>query len=404
MVTVEASSQIAGYTFQFQRALYRLFSSESETAFVGIETDDDVVEIKCDANGVVQIVFEQDKHSIQDSGHPFQDSSKNLWHTMHIWLDSMDSVRQKYQSVSYCLVTNKEVPARAFATKLGAAKEKSEIDECIKEIRQRAAEATSEGGASIKAVTEFSDEHLYFLIENLKLMDEFATASGADPREATIQLFQLPPDLHHKGSDIYNSILGLLVDICQTAWISKQQVWIDKAAYTTRLHSEIAAHRMKRFVDRPLMSTPYQELLKKNGNDHLFLRQLQRLGVDNRACDHALSHYWGFYAERVRLQAEGDVLPTAWNDRDEQLHQRWQTIGDNVKLEADASDKEEVLDKKVLAKTLDPDYLAKLGLNDTNNAYFTTGNYHDLANKSEHTCFVHWHSSFAPKNKGDGKE
>jgi hypothetical protein len=404
MVTTEASSKIAGYNFQFQRALYRLFSSESAETTVGIETDDDVVEITRDANGLVQIVFEQDKHSVQDSGHPFQDSSKNLWHTMHIWLDSMDSVRQKYQNVSYCLVTNKEVPIRAFATKLGTAKEKSEIDECIKEIRQRATEATSDGATSIKAVAAFSDEHLHFLIENLKLMDEFATASGADPREATIQLFQLPPDLHNKGSDIYNSILGLLVDICQTAWINKQPTWIDKAAYTKRLHSEIAAHRMKRFVDRPLMSTTYQELLNRNGDDHLFLRQLQRLGVDNKVCDHALSHYWGFYAERVRLQAEGDVLPTAWEERNALLHQRWQMMGDSTKLEADSGTTEEVLDKKILAKTLDGNYTAKLGLHDTSQPYFTSGNYHDLANQPEHTCFIHWHSSFAPKNKNGEKK
>ena len=53
MVTTEASSKIAGYNFQFQRALYRLFSSESAETTVGIETDDDVVEITRDANGLV---------------------------------------------------------------------------------------------------------------------------------------------------------------------------------------------------------------------------------------------------------------------------------------------------------------------------------------------------------------
>jgi hypothetical protein len=403
MVTVDAGSKIAGYIFQFQRALYRLISSESETT-VGIETDDDVVEIKRNSNGEIQIIFEQDKHSIQSSGHPFQNSSKNLWHSLHIWLDSMDSVRQKYKNVSYCLVTNKEVTPRAFATKLGEASTKFEIDKCIEEIRGRAVEATGNGSDSIKAVAGFSDDQLYFLIENLKLMDEYATASGVNPKEATIQLFQLPPDLNHRGQDIYNSILGLVVDICQTAWIGKQQVWIDKSAVTLRLHSEIAAHRMTRYVDRPLMSTAYKEHLNKHDNDHLFLRQLQQLGVDNTGCDHALSNYWGFYAERVRLQAEGDVLPTVWNDRDEQLHQRWQTIGDNVKLEADSSVKKEVLDKKILAKTLDPNYHAKIGLNDTNNTYFTIGNYHDLANQSEHACFVHWHSSFAKSNKDGEKE
>jgi len=403
MVTAGAGSKIAGYTFQFQRALYRLISSETETT-VGIETDDDVTEIKRYSNGEIQIIFEQDKHSIKSSGHPFQDGSRNLWHTLHIWLDSMDSMRQKYKNISYCLVTNKEVTARAFATKLGGASKKSEIDECIKEIRARSSEAKGSGADSIKAVAGFPDDRLYFLIENLKLMDEYATASGVDPKEATIKLFQLPPDLNNKSQDIYSSILGLLVDTCQTAWIGKQPVWIDKSAVTLRLHSEISAHRMTRYVDRPLMSTPFKDLLNKNGNDHLFLRQLQQLGINNEACDRALCHYWGFYAERVRLQEQGDVLPTAWNDRDEQLHQRWQTIGDNVKLEADSSVNEEVLNKKVLVNTLDPDYLAKLGMNDTNNTYFTTGNYHDLANKPEHACFVHWHSSFAKHNKDGEKE
>lgn len=401
MVTIDASSKVAAYTFQFQRALYRLFSSESETTIIGIETDDDVVELKYGTDGSVQIVFEQDKHSIQDSGHPFQDSSKNLWHTLHIWLHSMKDMQQKYKNISYCLVTNKSVTLQAFAQTLGTAKEKSEIERCIKEIRQRVTQVNGEGAKSIQAVAKFSDEDLYFLIENLKLMDEYATASGADPKNATIQLFQLPPDLHEKSADIYSNLLGLLVDKCQTAWINKQQFWIDKIVFTRRLHSEISNHRMARFIEKPLLSTSYKDLLEKNNNDHLFLRQLQHLCVPNEQCERALSHYWGFYAERVRLQVEGDILPTAWDERDELLHQRWQMIGDSVKLEEDTSTQENILARKILSKTLDGNYTAKLGLYETSHAYFTSGNYHYLANQPEHTYFVHWHSSFAFNRKGD---
>lgn len=280
MVTVEASSKIAGYTFQFQRALYRLFSSESEATVVGIETDDDVVEIKRSADGSVQIIFEQDKHSIQNSGHPFQDSSDNLWHTLHIWLHEMNDARHKYKNISYCLVTNKSVTTRAFAKRLGAASEKENIDECIKEIRQRAAQPNVGSAAAIKAVAGFSDEDLSFLIENLKLMDEYATVSGTDPKSATIQLFQLPSDLQEKEEGIYSSLLGFLVDRCQTAWIAKQQVWVHKTVFTNRLHLEINAHRMERYLEKPLFSTSYKILLReKNGSDHLFLRQLQQLGI-----------------------------------------------------------------------------------------------------------------------------
>lgn len=78
MATKEASSKMAGYVFQFERALYRLFSSETEATTVGIETDDDVVEITRDENGEIYIEFEQDKHSVQSSGHPYKDNSANV--------------------------------------------------------------------------------------------------------------------------------------------------------------------------------------------------------------------------------------------------------------------------------------------------------------------------------------
>ncbi|MGH8761607.1 MAG: ABC-three component system protein, partial [Nitrosospira sp.] len=399
MITVEASAKIAGYIFQFQRVLYRLFSSELETTIVGIETEDDVVEIKQDAAGLVQIVFEQDKHSIQSSGHPFRDSSKNLWHTLHTWLDAMEAVRQKYENVSYCLVTNKEVATQAFAKKIGAADKKDEIEECIKEIRQRAIRANGESAASIKAVAAFSSENLYFLIGNLKLMDEYATASGIDAKDATIQLFQLPPDLREKAEDIYGSLIGLLVHTCQEAWVGRKQVWVEKGTFTNRLHLEISAHRMARYVERPLISTSYKDLLSKNNGDHVFLTQLQQLGVTNEQCDRALDHYWGFYSERVRLQTEGDVLPTAWDARNEQLHERWQMISDSCKNEVEVNTLETTLAKRILAKTLDGSYTAKLGVQDTSHAYFTSGNYHDLANQPEHSCFVHWLSLFAPRRK-----
>jgi hypothetical protein len=402
MITVAAGPKIAGFTFQFQRALYRLFASEVN-ATIGIETDDDVVELRYLPDGTVEAVFEQDKHSIKDTGQPFQDGSKNLWHTLHVWLVAMSSMRQAHEHICYCLVTNKAVPADAFARKLSEASEPTEIQACIKEIRERAADAESEAAVSLKAVAGFADEDLSFLIANLALMDEYGTASGIAPRDATIQLLQLPPDLEAKGADIYSSLLGQLVQACQDAWLGKKPFWIAKAPFAMRLQSEIAAHRMERYVERDFVSTQYKEYLKNDKKSHLFLRQLQHLGIPVAQCDRALEHYWAFYAERVRLWSEGDVLPSAWDSRNGHLHQRWQMITDSIALEEPPGTQEEVLAKKVLAKTLNGDFTAKLGDHDTKQPYFTSGNYHDLANQPQHACFVHWHTSFAPKKGGEGE-
>jgi hypothetical protein len=388
VVTVEASSKIAGYIFQFERALYRLFSSETENPVIGIETDDDVVELKYDADGSINIIFEQDKNSVQDSVHPFQDSSKNLWHSLHIWLDVLEDTRKKYKNVSYCLVTNKEVPNRTFATKLGIANNETEINNCIKEIRQRASKAEGKNALSINAVAEFSDENLYFLIENLKLMDEFGTSSGNHPKTATIQLFQLPPHLQDKGEDFYQSLLGLLVDTCKTGWEQKQQVWVEKSLFTKRLYTEIAACGRKRFCENPIFSTSYKKYLENDTINHLFLRQLHHLKINEKHCKYALGHYWGFYAENVRLRVEGDVLPSAWDARNQLLYERWKSIGMSVETEAEESISEDRLARSIFSRTLDGNYTAPLDGHPTSHPYFTSGNYHDLANKTDHDCFI----------------
>lgn len=249
MVTIPAGPKIAGFTFQFQRALYRLFSSEVN-AVIGIETYGDVVELKYLQDGTVEAVVEEDKHSIKDSGQPFQDGSKNLWHTLHVWLENMPSMRKAYQHIRYCLVTNKSVPDAAFAQKLNDANDLLDIQSCITEIRQRATDADAKEAVSLKAVAGFSDNDLSFLIENLRLMDKYGTTSGSTPREATIQLLQLPPDLETKGADIYSNLLGQLVQACQEAWLIKKPFWITKQPFTSRLQSEIAAHRKTRYVER----------------------------------------------------------------------------------------------------------------------------------------------------------
>ena len=402
MVTIPAGPKIAGYTFQFQRALYRLFSSEVNS-IVGIETDDDVVELKLLPDGTVKAVFEQDKNSIKAVGHPFQDGSKKLWHTLHVWLTNMPSMLQKYQHIEYCLVTNKVVPTTAFAQKLSNANDPNVIEDCITEIRQRANDADSKEAVSLKAVAGFSDSDLSFMIENLRLMDEYGTTSGSDPREATIHLLHLPTDLETKGADIYSSLLGQLVQACQEAWLGKEPFWITKQPFTSRLQSEIAAHRKTRYVERDIMSTQYQEFLKKDTASHFFLWQLQHLGLPEKYCDRALSHYFAFYAERVRLQAEGDVLPSAWASRNSQLHQRWQMIADSTALKEAQGTQVEDLARKTLAETLDGNYTAKLGDHETTHPYFTSGNYHDLANQPKYAYFVYWHPSFAPSNGDDKK-
>src|SRR5712692_10136418 len=96
-----APGAVAGFTYQFERALYWLAQSPAG-AVIGIETDDDVAVRSANAS-----LFEQDKHSIRDDAQPFGDRSKDLWNTLAIWLDAIDARQVTIETTVFLMVTNK---------------------------------------------------------------------------------------------------------------------------------------------------------------------------------------------------------------------------------------------------------------------------------------------------------
>lgn len=72
-----APGSIAGFTYQFERALFWLAQSPSGFT-IGVETEDDVAIAGADGSQLL----EQDKHSIRDTAKPFGDRSKDLWNTL----------------------------------------------------------------------------------------------------------------------------------------------------------------------------------------------------------------------------------------------------------------------------------------------------------------------------------
>lgn len=145
MVTQEASSKFLGFLYQFERALYRIFSAEFDSAVFGIEAADDVVEEITFNNNQLHVSFEQDKHALDtNSGQPYQDSSKNLWHTFHIWLSGMEDAREKYNSITYCLVTNKNVGTNTIASLVSEANESEQIENALRTLKLKAKTISSD--------------------------------------------------------------------------------------------------------------------------------------------------------------------------------------------------------------------------------------------------------------------
>ncbi|MFM0034006.1 ABC-three component system protein [Paraburkholderia strydomiana] len=401
-IDTSATPTIVAFTFQFERALYRLFSSHYTDIQVGLETLDDVAALMTRDDGTVEARLEQDANTLQSSGQPFQDSSRKLWHTLRVWLSHLERLRESYPEVVFCAVTNVAVPSRALIHKLASATSPKDVKDVVALVRRHAERIDKKMKSPAKAdaavVAQYGDVDLAYLVRRLELLHEGGTGSGVGPREATIQLFQLHSAIADQGEDIYRCILGAAVDQCQEAWQNSETAWLSPQPFRDRLREEVDRRSLDKYLDRPMMSTAFKNYVAAGGRDHFFLGQLSRLGLPPRVIDDHLNNYWAFYVERVRLEEDG-VSQKDWDAREDELHQRWNICRNNAELElmTRPNATPEELGILTLRITLDASYKAPLGRYATNNLYFTHGHYHQLANKPADPYFVYWHPTFCVK-------
>src|SRR5690606_26634176 len=121
-------------------------------------------------------------------------------------------------------------------------------------------------------------------------------------KEITIQRFQLDSASVEHGEKIYQSLLGKLVDDCNSEWRKKKPVWFKPLEFRDRLQEEITRRAVDRYLDRPIISTSFKRYMQDEAQDHLFLKQMARLSIPSEQIDLHLENYWGYYAERIRLE------------------------------------------------------------------------------------------------------
>ncbi|VVE88149.1 ABC-three component system protein [Pandoraea bronchicola] len=421
-IDTNAAPTIVAFTFQFERALYSLFSGNAKRTLVGIETLDDVAELTRNDTGSVSARLEQDANTVQSSGQPFQDSSYKLWHTLHVWLSHANSLRTQYAAIQFCLVTNVKVPERALACVLSNATSEEEVRAAVLALREQARTILDRGAsastdttstpksstrrsavqAEAESVLKYDDDDLRYLVRGLKLLDNGGAGSVSQPREATIELFQLPSALAGQGEEVYQYLLGIAVDTCRKAWATGEAVWLSPQEFRDHLHNERDRRFLYKYLDRPMMHVDFKNLVANSEHEFLFLKQLSRLEVPTKVMDRHLEKYWAFYVERVRLEKEG-FNHVDWETREENLHQRWQDCRDNAEMElmTQADVTPEAIGRRTLTKTLDENFKAPLGRYETANSYFTHGHYHQMANEQDGRFFVYWHPEYGPQQEVD---
>lgn len=380
-----AAGSNAGFSFQFERALFRLAES-SENFVVGIETDDDVA-VRC-ADG--SHLLEQNKHSISDNI-PFSDRSKDLWKTLKIWLEAIDAGEVSTEVTDFHMVTNKLVPIEYIVQKISQAEKDEDIRTCITAL-EIAANEPSEAIAFFAQCVLRKDSrlNLHRLIGKCRLIDASYQSAGIKLRQETIAYLQLPSWCKNYADSIIDELLGWLHQIALLTWQEKKPCWIRRNQFVDQMHAII--DRRKRQITREraenLIPVTTVDVGQEKGQP--FVKQLHLITDDIGIVDNSIRDFIRCNIEKIRLSKEGNITDEDWKSFEATLQSRWEKIRARViRMSQGHNKNEQDIGFEIFTDTTEA-HREKLAGIDTEQVYLTAGTYHLLANMIR----LGWHPKF----------
>lgn len=387
-----ASASAAGFGYQYERALHRIFhSTHTETRF-GIETADDIEEhIPLPAG--TKAIWEQDKLTTGEN-HSLQDSSKNVWNTLRNWLKGLASAKSEFTSLEFVLVTNRTIPDGTLVSTLSKATSPATVAEAVKALRQHASTMSGAVAKIATEVTDFSDEDLAFVIARFYVADAM---DDETLKEAIYAALHFPDGLEHCHEAIYQSLLGQLFAECQTAWKKGIPFWTTSKPFFTRKH--LLFDRFFEEAWKPLTQeqTNFAQLVEQYGTLGLpFIDQLKKINIPQRPIQTELNHYWAAYSERTRLLKANRILPSDLNEVESELSDRWKANCDAhcIRSGKEPEDFGEDDFKAIYLQTSTPQsFSLDIGRVRSNFRYLFMGTYHHQANGVDTDHPIHWHKA-----------
>lgn len=372
----------AAFTYQFERALYWLAMSPAGSS-IGVETDDDVAVRGADASELL----EQDKHSIREDAEPFGDRSKDLWNTLAIWIEALDT-KKVADTTRFLMVTNKVLP-ECIAKQIGRAESEEEITACVAALEVAAKTPPHHIASFIKRVLHpDSGTSLRRLISRCNLADASQATAGRELRKETLAQLQLPEWCLAGADSIADELLGWLHKTALVAWQQKQPAWIQRDHFVNQLHAVIDRRKRRIARERAEHLIPVTEDKVGQEKGRPFVKQLHLVTDNDDIVDSAIREFIRCNIEKSRLSVEGNVTDDDWTAFETALLSRWDKISARVIRMKQAAPEEDI-GFEIFTETTE-EHREKLAGSDTEQVYLTSGTYHRLADMVR----VGWHPRF----------
>jgi len=378
-----AAGSIAGYTYQYERALYWLAISPAGS-LVGIETADDVAVMLPDGGKCL----EQDKHSLQRDSTPFGNRSEDLWKTLGIWLDAIDSGEIDVSKSRFLLVTNKKL-SDCLARRISIASEDKEIEGCITDLENIGKDASQ----SIEQLTRRilradSRSNLLALVSRCELVDSSEASAGAELRSKIAAILQIPASFVEHTNSLIDELLGWIANSAMNSWRSGLPAWIQRDHFVNQLHAILNRYGRLLKRERAINLIP----VHKNGIDKQrerpFVKQVSLITDDDDVIVYAIREFIMCSRERIRLSKEGNITDDDWIGFESSLHSRWTKIRSRI-LRMSKSQSEKDKGFEIFSETTE-NHRENLAGIQTEQVYLTSGSYHRLADRIQ----LGWHPRF----------
>lgn len=404
-----AKGPLAGYLYQFEKALYLLSNLGNAADYITIEEIDDVATHT--ENGTV-IFTVQAKHSVSASGTTFEDTSYALWRTLQIWIEKLE-LKTFDSSTTFICSTNKTIPTDSLLYNIKHEKFDDvilRIEELLKQQKESLAKKTGKkptAGSSIKATIDFIE----FVLSKKDAFKTIATNIQIDDNENLKEKFLTELHLNSdKYTDtikehIFNAFYGWIVYSSKAKWNQSDTAKFTKKQFDEQLFNinSNASIINNVFRTKESIGTISEGKIDEKRKE-LFVKQIEdlprRKDAQERIIRKAIHDFIYSDIEIAYIVKKGDFTNEDFEGFLNSCENTWQTLFDNIFIkDFDQYSKEE---KEELAISLYNKIMQQAEIKfkegftfTTNNEYLRNGSFLKLSNVPK----IGWHPEWTDKYK-----
>lgn len=406
-----AKSSVAGFLFQFERALSILTELTSISHSITIEEVDDIAVEK--ENGTI-LIADQAKHSISQSGSTFQDTSYALWRTLELWVEkSQNGIFNK--DTKFICSSNKSIPPNSLLYAIAHEDFESvlsKVKNLVKDQKEKLDGLAPDRGKHIKKILRIikyvlKEEELFKVVQcNISIDDTL------NLKEEILSKLHLDSDhlKFNQKENVYHSLIGWLTDHSLYQWKNNAPASFNKKSFNDKYLSLIKSPSIVNVIFRSQdeITISGKDLIGKD--EELFVKQLTVLkrkeSTKKRLINNAIEDYIRFELEQVYMMKEvGELTKKDFQKFIKTCFMKWQDCYDSIVIDEIGNYTEE--EQNQLAVQIYDHLMLKMELDfneewkiTTQSRYIKNGSFLVLSNIPE----IGWHPDWENLFKSDKKE